>query len=74
VSETRETVVVESEGFTVAKIVWRRFRRPMTGLVERVLDENPGLSATAELAVGTRFSLPAPERREPAERRAVRLW
>jgi phage tail protein X len=75
-SGTFETVTVESEGVTVPRIVWRRFRRPMPGLVEAVLDANPGLAALgAYLPVGTvvRLPIPAARGREP-DVRLTRLW
>jgi phage tail protein X len=71
-----ETVTVESEGVTVARIVWRRFRRRAPGLVEAILASNPGLAALgAYLPVGTVVRIPIPEaqEREP-DVRLTRLW
>ncbi len=56
---TLERHTVSAENLTVSLIVWRRFRRHMPGLVERVLDSNPGLSAHGPyLALGTTLILP----------------
>jgi phage tail protein X len=69
-----ETFTVGSEGLTVTRIVWRRFRRRMPGLVERVLDSNPGLSAHVLLPVGLRLTLPIDPPRALVERPLVNLW
>lgn len=75
-SETYEKVTVLSEGFTVSKIVWRRFKSAAPGLVERTLDHNPGLAALGPiLPVGTVFELVIPSPDE--ERQTVpvrRIW
>ena len=70
-----EPVIVEGEGLTVSLIVWRRFRRPMPGLVERIYATNPGLADLGPvLPIGVRFGMPIPS--EPAQQRLepVRLW
>lgn len=70
-----EQVTVEAEGLTLPLIVWRRFRRPMPGLVERTLDLNPGLAALGPvLPLWTTFDLPVETPRPTAVRRNVRLW
>ncbi|SDB57496.1 tail protein X [Bauldia litoralis] len=70
-----ETVTVEGEYLTVSLIVWRRFRRPMPGLVEAIHDINPGLAGLgAWLPVGTTFDMPIPTPREPVILDPVRLW
>lgn len=54
-----ETVTVMGEHLTVDLIVWRKFRKPMPGLVEKVFHLNPGLAANGEfLALGTVFTIP----------------
>ena len=71
-----ERVVVEAEGLTISRIIWRRFRRPMYGLHERVLDLNPGLAeAGVILPLGTVFLLPV----DPVEavrepEKLISLW
>ena len=73
-STTYETVTIRSEGFTLSRIIWRRFRRPMPGLLERTLSENAGLaSAGLLLPVGTTFRLPIPQE-TPARVPVIRLW
>jgi len=70
-----EPVTVEGEFITVSLVVWRRFRRPMPGLVEQVHDMNPGLAdLDAYLPVGTTFNLPIPTPREPTLLDPIRLW
>lgn len=70
-----ETVTVEGEGLTVATLVWRRFKRPMPGLVEAIYDLNPGLADLGQtLPVGTRFDMPIPIPREQQVLDPIRLW
>jgi phage tail protein X len=70
-----EPVTVEGEFITVSLIVWRRFRRPLPGLVEQTYDMNPGLGELgAFLPVGATFDMPVPTPREPAILDPIRLW
>lgn len=70
-----ETVTVEGELLTVSLIVWRRFKRPMPGLVEAIHDLNPGLADFgAYLPVGTTFAMPIPTPRKPVLLDPIRLW
>ena len=70
-----EQVTVEGEFITVSLIVWRRFKRPMPGLVEQILDRNPGLGDLGPyLPVGTTFNMLVPTPREPAILDPIRLW
>jgi phage tail protein X len=70
-----EPVTVEGEFITVSLIVWRRFRRPMPGLVEEIHDINPGLADLgAFLPVGTNFNMPVLTPREPAMLEPIKLW
>ncbi len=70
-----ERVTVAGEFITVSLIIWRRFRRPMPGLVEQILDLNPGLAELGPcLPVGTTFDMPVPTPREPAIMDPVKLW
>lgn len=70
-----EPVTVEGEFITVSLIVWRRFKRPMPGLLEQILDLNPGLAAFGPwLPVGTTFDMPVPTPREPALLAPISLW
>ncbi|MCB1502835.1 MAG: tail protein X [Bauldia sp.] len=74
-SQTVETVTVEGEFLTVSLIVWRRFKRPMPGLVEAIHDLNPGLADLGVyLPVGATFAMPIPTPREPALLDPIRLW
>jgi phage tail protein X len=70
-----EPVTVEGEFITVSLIVWRRFRRPMPGLVEQIHDINPGLSELGAFQpVGATFDMPVPTPREPLVLEPIRLW
>lgn len=70
-----ETVTVGGDGLTVATLVWRRFKRPMPGLVEAIYDLNPGLADLGQiLPVGTNFDMPIPIPREQQVLDPIRLW
>jgi phage tail protein X len=70
-----ETVTVAGDGLTLPLIVWRRFHRPMPGLVEDIYDINPGLADHGQtLPVGIRFEMPIPIPREPQILDPIRLW
>ena len=71
-----ETITVTGEGNTVDLIVWRKFRRPMPGYVEQVLDINPNLGFAIEtIPVGTVLTLPAIDIPSVAQSNAViSLW
>lgn len=71
-----ETITVQSEGLTVSRIVWQRFHAPKPGLVERILDINPGLAALGFfLPVGTVFLLPVdPEETKVQSETVISLW
>ena len=70
-----ETVTIEGELLTVSLIVWRRFKRPMPGLVEAIHDLNPGLADLGSwLPVGTVFAMPIPKPRVPVLLDPIRLW
>jgi len=57
----------------VDQLVWRR-RGRTAGLVEQVLDTNPGLAARGMLLdAGTTFTLPAAPAAAPM-RETVKLW
>lgn len=72
---TFETYVVESDGVMLDNLLWRRFRRPTPGLVERVLDINPGLAAMgAWLLAGTSIRVPIDQPSAPAVVAVVKLW
>jgi phage tail protein X len=70
-----ETVTVEGDALTVSLIVWRRFHRPMPGLVEQIYDMNPGLADLGQtLPVGMRFEMPIPIPRAQQVLAPIRLW
>ncbi|MBN9444393.1 tail protein X [Bosea sp. (in: a-proteobacteria)] len=72
-----ETYTVESEGLTVSLLVWRRFRQPMFGMVERILEINYGLAEKGIfLPVGTQVMIPVdpPTERAVNALPAIQLW
>ncbi len=74
-STMTQTVTVEGDAFTVSLIVWRRFKRPMPGLVEAILDANPGLADLGPiLPLGTVFEMPAPVPQDHQVLDPIRLW
>ena len=59
-SDVFETITTTS-AMPLSRAVWRRFRREIPGLVERVLRDNPGLAeAGPVLPAGTTFRLYVP--------------
>ena len=74
-SDMTQTVLVEGDGLTVSLIVWRRFHRPMPGLVEAIYDINPGLADHGPtLPVGISFEMPIPIPRDQQFLKPIRLW
>ena len=74
-NEVIERFTVEGDGITVSLLVWRRFRRPMPGLVEIILERNPGLAGLGPiLPVGTVLEIPVPTPRAPQLLDPIRLW
>lgn len=75
-TETIETVTVMSETLTVSLLVWRRFQKPMPGLVERVYALNPGLSLSGVfMPLGAEVKIPIPAAATgKTEVTPVRLW
>lgn len=71
-----ETVTVKTDFTSVPLIVWRRFRRPMPGLVEAIYEANPGLADNGPyLPVGTEFQMPVETPRETdTVLETVTLW
>ncbi len=74
--ETTETITIEREGITASLLVWRRFRRPMPGTVERLYELNPGIAESdAFLPVGAVVLLPIPAvGTSTNEVTPIRLW
>lgn len=72
-----ERIRVVAEFSTVSLMVWRRFKRPMPGLVEDTFARNPGLADLGPyLPVGTEFDLKIETPRKSAgeTQEPVRLW
>lgn len=73
--ETVETVTIEGEAITASLLVWRRFRRPMPGVVERLYEINPGLAQSGPfLPLGAVIRLPIPAQTGEREVTPIRLW
>ena len=74
-TDVTETVTVAGDALTVSLIVWRRFHRPMPGLVEQIYDINPGLAEYGQtLPVGITFEMPIPIPRPQQVLDPIRLW
>ncbi len=57
-----ESVTVSGDLVSVPLIVWRRFGRPVPGLVETIYDINPGLADLGPYPPpGTVFQMPVTE-------------
>lgn len=71
-----ETIVVKGDNIMLDLLLWRRFKRHHEGLVERVLDINPGLADLGMvLPLGTVVVIPLDEPQKSAETtKVVRLW
>jgi phage tail protein X len=75
---SQEAYTVSSEGISLDLMIWRRFRKPMDGLLEHMLSmqENQHLAdLPAILPPGTVVTMPIPQRRAVAQTVAVvSLW
>lgn len=69
-----DVITVAGEGLTVSQLVWRRYRKPMPGMVEAILERNRGLAAHVEIPVGTRVVMPDPPAEALAAADVVSLW
>lgn len=69
-----EIFTVPSVGLSLSQIIWRRYRRAAPGIIEPVLNANPGLYAVAdELTPGMKIKLPVVAG-EPPREQPVTLW
>jgi len=73
---TTQTIKVEAEELTLDQLVWRKFRRPIPGLVEQVLALNPGLAQLGPyLPLGRTIVLPVLQEAALAPKREIiQLW
>lgn len=70
-----ESYVTDGDGLSVDLIVWRRYRRKTPGLVEAVLDMNPGLADLGPLLPrGTKIIIPIDQPAAQKQATLVRLW
>jgi phage tail protein X len=70
-----ETVRVTSQDVTISLLIWRRYRRAKPGLLERILDLNPGVAAAgAILPIGTEILMPVEPRTVQTDQTAIALW
>ncbi len=73
----RETFTVKSDGMSVDLIVWQRFRRPIPGLLERImaLPENQHLEHCGfVLPLGTAVTIPIEPPPREQELPVISLW
>ncbi len=74
-AETIEKVTVAGDRITASLLIWRRFKRPMPGLVERLYEINPRLAlAGVYLPLGAVVSIPIPAPRKEPDVTPIRLW
>ena len=70
-----ENIEITEGETTISKIIWRKFKRPMPGLIERVVELNYDLVEDGYyLAVGSILKLPVDTDPEPVSAAPVRLW
>jgi len=70
-----DTVQVTGDNLTLPLLVWRRYRRPMPGLVEQIIDSHYGLADLGPtLPVGTMIEMPVVDLEAVPTRQVVRLW
>jgi phage tail protein X len=68
-------IKVAGEDISVDLLIWRKYKRPMPGLLEQVLDINPGLAALGPiLPIGTFVKLPNVKPPTVPGLAVVRLW
>lgn len=74
-AETTMTERVGIEGFSLAALIWKKFRRQPAGYIERVMELNPGLSTALEVPLGTTIIFPMEDIEKPAkDPTVIRLW
>ena len=75
-ADLTETVTIEGENITVSLLVWRRYKRPAPGVVERIFDLNRELAEDgAYMPVGTVVVMPVDTvNNEPKTLDPIRLW
>lgn len=72
---TLETLEVKQDGMTLDLLLWRRFGKEVSGLVESTLALNQDLSRIGPyLPVGTRVDVSIDEAQAPAAVKVLRLW
>ena len=72
---TKEPLRVAFEAMTLDLLLWRRFRRPIPGMIERVLDTNRGSAALGPiLPVGTLVEVEVPTAGALAALPVITLW
>jgi phage tail protein X len=70
-----EMIRVAGDGISVDLLIWRKYKRPMPGFLEQVLDINPGLAALGPiLPIGTVVRFPNVKPPPVAQLAVVRLW
>ena len=69
-----EQITVSGDQITVSLIIWRRFKKPMPGLLEQVYDLNQNLADLGDfLPLNSQFILPVPSEKA-AVLNPVTLW
>ncbi|MBN9033311.1 MAG: hypothetical protein BGO05_05520 [Rhizobiales bacterium 63-7] len=74
-TETIEQITVTGRFLSVSRLVWNRFKKPMTGMAERIYDMNQGLADAGEfIPVGTVVAVPIPLPKGYEDITPIRLW
>ncbi len=73
---TYERYKIETTGIKVSLMIWRRFKKPMIGMAERIFALNPGLADLGPfLPLGTVVVIPIdPPAERVTSRPVVQLW
>jgi hypothetical protein len=70
-----ESVTIKGDGITLSLLIWRKFKRPMVGIVERILDRQGELAGKVYLDVGDVVQIPIDAPRNVSTRPPViKLW
>ncbi len=71
-----ERITIEGDEITASLLVWRRFHKPMPGIVEAIYARNRELAEHGPyLPVGTVVEIPIPvTKNTPDQLDPIRLW
>jgi phage tail protein X len=74
-SDAVETYITEGDRNVTDLMIWKRYHRQTPGLLERVLDMNPGLADFgAFIPAGTTVVIPIDQPATPTRLKLIKLW